>query len=427
VKPLLAVTALIASFSVQANNATAVFESVSNSIVVVYGKNTQGKTVSLGSGVVLSTGEIVTNCHVIEESISLAVKHGTREFPATLKYSDYDSDICSLTVPGLSAPAVTLGSSKSLKVGQKVFAVGAPRGLELTLSEGIVSSLREVKGGRYLQISAPISPGSSGGGLFDSSGHLIGLPTFYISEGQQLNFAVPVEWVKVLPQRHSAGKNSKDSIGLSWLMKAIVFEGKKDWLGLLRNAQEWTTKHPDHAIAWFSLGVAHSEVKEYIDAVKAYQQALRIYQDYVDAWNNLGLVYFDSNQYAKAIDAYQQALRIDPDNANAWFNLGTVYTASNQYAKAIEAYQQALRINPEDANAWSKLGLVYAYSNQGTKAIEAYQQALRINPEDAEAWYNLGVIYKITGQISRATDVYRRLKNLDPASADKFFINIVLP
>jgi S1-C subfamily serine protease len=102
---------------------------------------------------------------------------------------------------GYSAPAVVIGSTKTLKVGAKVYAIGAPKGLELTLSDGIVSSLREVDGGQYIQTTAAISPGSSGGGLFDENGALVGLTTFYLAEGQNLNFAVPVEWVKELPKR----------------------------------------------------------------------------------------------------------------------------------------------------------------------------------------------------------------------------------
>ncbi len=88
-----------------------------------------------------------------------------------------------------------------LKVGAKVYAVGAPHGLELTLSEGIVSSLREFEGSNYIQTTAAISNGSSGGGLFDENGALVGLMTFNYTKGQNLNFASPVEWVEELPKR----------------------------------------------------------------------------------------------------------------------------------------------------------------------------------------------------------------------------------
>lgn len=147
---VMALAALPVSAVVQAKSPTELFESVSSSIVVVHGRDNEGEIQNLGSGVVLSKDEIVTNCHVVEKSATLSVRNRGREYSATLKHSDYDHDVCSLNVTGFDAPAAVLGSTKPLKVGQKVFAIGAPQGLELTLSEGIISSLREVTGGRYL-------------------------------------------------------------------------------------------------------------------------------------------------------------------------------------------------------------------------------------------------------------------------------------
>ena len=92
---------------------------------------------------------------------------GDEVHSATLRYSDWDRDICSLSVRGLGGGlggrAAVIGSSKTLEVGAKVYAIGAPHGLELTLSNGIVSSLREIEGGNYIQTTAAISSGSSGG------------------------------------------------------------------------------------------------------------------------------------------------------------------------------------------------------------------------------------------------------------------------
>ena len=89
-------------------------------------------------------------------------------------------------------------SSSSLAVGERVYAIGAPEGLELTLSEGVISGLRESGGGCVIQTSAAISPGSSVGGLSDTEGRLIGITTFSLKEGQNLNFALPTEWVQTL-------------------------------------------------------------------------------------------------------------------------------------------------------------------------------------------------------------------------------------
>ncbi|MEO7781141.1 MAG: trypsin-like peptidase domain-containing protein [Candidatus Nitrotoga sp.] len=162
--------------------------------------NTKGEISIFGSGVVLSDENIVTNCHVIKDAYQLKVRSEGKKYPATLRYSDQVRDICSLSVKGLHIQAAIIGSSKMLKIGEKVYAIGAPSGLELTLSDGIVSSLRDVKGGHYIQTTAAISAGSSGGGMFDENAMLVGLTTFYI-EGQNLNFAVPIEWVKELAKR----------------------------------------------------------------------------------------------------------------------------------------------------------------------------------------------------------------------------------
>lgn len=388
----MSVAVLLAAFPVHAKTPGEVYEQAAKSTVVVLNMDGKGKTHGLGSGVILPDRDVVTNCHVVKGAGSLKVRIGKQEYPATLRHSDWDRDVCSLSVSGVSAPAVVIGSTKTLKVGAKVYAIGAPKGLELTLSDGIVSSLREVDGGQYIQTTAAISPGSSGGGLFDENGALVGLTTFYLAEGQNLNFAVPVEWVKELPKRSVKTATDAQTV-TQWLNKAAELESRKDWKALLNHVQRWTQAQPGSGMAWYILGIAYKKV----------------------------------DQTAKAIDAYQQALRIDPEDAGAWFNLGFAYGKAGQTAKAIEAYQQALRIDPEHANAWLGLGFSYGMVGQHAKAIDAHQQALRINPEHAEAWLGLGAAYAVSGQRDKVLEVYKRLKILDPSSAERFFKNVVMP
>ena len=216
----------------QAKTASEVYEQAAKSTVVVGNFDAQGKQKSMGSGVVMPDGDVVTNCHVVKGAIRLTVRVGQTERPATLRYSDWDRDVCSLSSNGLNAPAATVGSSKSLKVGAKVYAIGAPKGLELTLSDGIVSSLRELDGGQYIQTTAAISPGSSGGGLYDDKGALVGLTTFYYAEGQSLNFAVPIDWVKDLPKRSLKNQPSTETT-TTWLSKAMLLDNLKDLERLL--------------------------------------------------------------------------------------------------------------------------------------------------------------------------------------------------
>ena len=399
----------------QARTASEVFEQVSPSVVVVYGYGTKGKKQSQGSGVVLPGGEVATNCHVLKGTSDYSVNYRDKTYPAKIRHSDWDRDVCSLTVPGLNAVPAILGSTRNLKVGQQVYVISAPRGLELTLSEGIVSSLRELDSGRYIQTTAPISPGSSGGGLFDDEGRLVGLPTFYLAEGQQLNFAVPVEWVMALPGRHAKQALTEQS-ELKWLNQAIALRQKEDWPALLGHAQRWTIAQPRSSAAWNHLGFAYGETGQAAKKIEAYQQALRIKPD-IFAWFSLGIAYKEAGQHAKAIEAFQQALRIDPENAGLWHYLGIAYGETGQAAKKIEAYQQALHLKP-DAGTWVILGHAYEETGQTAKAIDAYQQALRLNPEYADAWFNLGNVHYDSGQTAKAVEAFQQALRIDPEHAN---------
>lgn len=183
------------AFASHAKPAVEVYEIVSRSVVVVYGHDSSDQRNIVGSGVVLPGGDVATACHVVRGSSRNVVKHVGKEYEAQIAHADFDRDVCLLRLPAPISPSIQFGSSEVLKIGQRVYAVGAPKGLELTLSEGVVSSFRSTQGGRYIQTTAAVSPGSSGGGLFNEEGRLVGLVTFYFKDGQQLNFAVPVEWI----------------------------------------------------------------------------------------------------------------------------------------------------------------------------------------------------------------------------------------
>ncbi len=186
-----------------ASPAEDIFARVSPSVVRVNVMDGSGRTVAFGSGVVIDRDAVITNCHVLRRGVNISVKMGNAVHAADVQVSDEELDLCRLNVSGLDAPALTVGSVKQLRTGQRVYAIGAPQGLDLTISEGIVSSLREVPGGTVIQTTAPISAGSSGGGLFDLSGRLVGIMTFQHRYGQNLNFALPADWIGEMQTRRA--------------------------------------------------------------------------------------------------------------------------------------------------------------------------------------------------------------------------------
>lgn len=183
-----------------------IYTQVAPSVWRVQTYDDDGLPLSIGTAIVIAPDTLVTNCHVLAKAGRVAIRQGKRNIDATLEMWDSERDICQVKAPGLGAPAVNLGGMERLQVGQNVYAIGNPNGLDLTISAGLLSSIRrnESKQVMLLQTSAPISAGSSGGGLFDDQGMLIGLTTLRsVGDSQNLNFAVPVDWIKELPRRHS--------------------------------------------------------------------------------------------------------------------------------------------------------------------------------------------------------------------------------
>ncbi len=154
-----------------------------------------------GSAVLIAPGRFVTNCHVLEGGKHFVISRREDKVVERVLLVNYEKgrDLCELDLakprPGFDKPA-QIAPAGSMRIGAPVFAIGSPRGLELTISNGIVSGFREANDGMQLiQTTAPFSPGSSGGGLFDDQARLIGITTFIAKDSQNLNFAVSAQYI----------------------------------------------------------------------------------------------------------------------------------------------------------------------------------------------------------------------------------------
>jgi hypothetical protein len=176
--------------------ADALFQRLAPSVLVLEVRSASGT--AQGSGVAVGPAEVLTNCHVLAGAQKIQLKQKESTWSAALERADPKSDRCVLRASGPPlVPVAGVRSYGDLKVGEPLYALGSPRGLELTLSEGILSGLREEEGLKFVQTTAPISPGSSGGGLFDGRGNLVGITTLVLAGkerlNQALNFALPAD------------------------------------------------------------------------------------------------------------------------------------------------------------------------------------------------------------------------------------------
>lgn len=183
----------------------AISREANGKVVSIVMSDRDGHPIAQGSGFVISKeGQVLTNYHVIKNGASAVIKFPDGAFFVVdgVIASDKDRDIATLKAHGNSFRSLTLGDSDRLRVGEEVVAIGNPLSLESTVSNGIVSGIRTIKkeGGEFLQITAPISPGSSGGPLFNMSGQVVGITTSHLVGGENLNFAIPINDVKTMLQ-----------------------------------------------------------------------------------------------------------------------------------------------------------------------------------------------------------------------------------
>jgi tetratricopeptide (TPR) repeat protein len=216
--------------------------------------------------------------------------------------------------------------------------------LESTYSTGTVSNpSREINGQSFIQFSAPISPGSSGGGLFDRDGEVIGITgaSANISTGpqaglaQNLNFAVPINRVK----------------------NTLNPEG----------GHELKANSPGY---YYSLGNLADNKRQWDKAIHLYAEALSSDPKYTDAYMGLAGDYYEKGNYPLEVSNYEKAAVSDPENSDAWYYLGSAYEDVGDFDHAIAAYNKALTMDPAYKDALHDLALVYIATGKTKNARE---------------------------------------------------------
>lgn len=188
---------LLFPLTVLSQNAKEIAKKCISSTVSLVMEDNYKQPLSLGSGFIVENGKVVTNVHVIENATFgyVTISGETKKHNIEGYYAvDRKNDLVLLSVPSLIGTPIDF-SSTSVEIGEKIYAIGNPKGLSGTISEGIISGVRTFEKEELIQITAPISPGSSGGPVINDNGKLIGVSVGALEEGQNLNFAIPAKFV----------------------------------------------------------------------------------------------------------------------------------------------------------------------------------------------------------------------------------------
>ena len=184
-----------------AQSARAIADVAFRSVVLVTMEDAGGRPIATASGFFAREDLVVTNYHVVKDAsrghVKIVGENATYVIVGTVGV-DQRNDLAILKVLGVKAPSMRLGSDSDARVGDRIYAVGSPLGLEGTFSDGIISGVRRTTSQRFLQITAPISPGSSGGPVLAENGLVIGIAVASLRGGQNLNFAIPVSELQPL-------------------------------------------------------------------------------------------------------------------------------------------------------------------------------------------------------------------------------------
>jgi tetratricopeptide (TPR) repeat protein len=353
------------------------------------------KEIGLGSGFFVSSdGILVTNYHVVAKAgfATVVLPSEATLFVEGVLALDEQSDLAVLKVNGKDLPTLNLvARGEAPPIGARIYAIGNPVGLSNTLSDGLVSGLRTLEPGlAVLQMTAPISPGSSGGPVLDTSARVVGVATLASREGiQNLNFAVPAEKVhdilakarenKPVPLRSAGGQPLRGQAGrdLQDAMRAI---GEERWSDAVRILQALRQSDPSNPQVWYVLGLLHTQLGSHDLALDAFRHAVSLAPDLAIGHFGMGYAYQNQKRYAESAAAFQTAIRLSPDFWPAHTGLGISLYEMQRYAESAAACTSAIRLKPDEAQAYYTLALDHLAMGNRTKAAEMYQTLLRLDP-----------------------------------------------
>lgn len=433
---LLLVTLLVWPASLLGLEPSEVFQKVSPSVVVVRSMEVDRPGIpmgSQGSGVVIAPGKVITNFHVVNHAPVLKVEYQGGRYDARLLYADQERDLAQLEVPDLSAPAIEQVSYHDISTGDQAFTVGAPQGLDLTLSQGLISSIRKKGDHILIQTSAAISKGSSGGGLFDEQGRLVGITTMMVATGQNLNFAVPSDWIADLPAR-SLVKSTEEG---QFLLESAMHKRKGAQEKLVDVTTRWLEKNSQSPLALSTRGDAFLLLKRYDLAAQDYQKLYSLKGLGFEAlrhasYKGLGDVYAFLHRYHASIKAYARYIELlkeqqdndptpKPQNLILMIHclerMAFCFLRMENYEEAMKIFQRVEKMVPPSPAPLVWQGRLHAWSGNHAQAVEFFKRAMEKAPDNPNIHYELGIAHAALGRPGQAIEHFRATLEHDPWKA----------
>ena len=360
-------------------------------------RNREGRK-SIGTGFFIYPDLLVTNKHVLESlDVEIVDEQGRTQMGRCV--AEAKDDDLALVRAMTSSGYLSQRPSEPI-YGEKIFIMGNPRGLQYTLSDGIVSHpVGKYPQGVLFQHTAPQSPGSSGSAVLDPGGRVIGVVCSQITDSQNLNFAIPVSRLKDLIQKWRLGlarpqkknpviptETKKGQGGGGGILGPGIGGGGSGGGGGGGSGGACPPKDP----------------KEELFDLLAKARAL-----------------FKKGELDPAAEIYEQIIRSHPDRPEAFVGLGAVRSAQKKFSDALEAYSQAERVAPQDPRVNMERGKCFVRSEQLPEALEDYRKAMAKDPENEAAWQGATEILQKSGRQNEASNLWSEGCRKNPKWGEK--------
>lgn len=386
----------------QSLSADKIFKKFSSAVVIIKGYDKHNNLIKQGSGVILrSKGNIITNYHVVVGCDKIEILQNDKKIPyLDIAGVDVDLDILLFKIGNIKAPNLVVGNSNSLLVGQKIYAIGSPLGLENSMSEGIISGIRNTDDNKKLiQITASISPGSSGGALLNENGALIGISSSSIEKGQNINFAIPIDEILKI-EKISKLEDYKD-YELLYKGNEALREGRSN--EAIDFYKEFLTKFPDNSNVCNIVAIISLSINDYSNALKYFTKVIEIEQSntnksksilFYDTYINIATLKYSMGKYYESMEWFDKALEIGSNPSSVYDTRGWVKMQLGKYYESIQDFDTSIEYDPQQDNAYFNRAGAKTFLKDYLGALKDLNKAIEINPSKSE-YYKIRGINKI--------------------------------
>lgn len=385
-----------------------------------------------GSGFIYNEeGYIGTNYHVVEGIDSIVIKTSDGLFyNADVILTDEINDFAIVKIinpENLKFPTIEFANSDYVKAGQEVYAIGSPLGYEYTISSGIIAAVRDNEKVSFshpetylnadktfekvLQITAAISPGNSGGALFNSKGEVIGITTYTFIGYGNLNFAVAINTFKKLVEKEATKDYEKDenlkikkeeSVFATNFRLAtdIKYQLTNDWVNGVNSS--YSKKDKDI----YAIEADTAQNSMILKSENYFRKCIEVKPDTFIVYQEMLDMYVTLEKFQKAEDLYNEIkIKFKSDSLLNLLssNLATAYSNSKNYDKALTFYQKMLKEDASQYFIYLQIANIYEQMNDNKSAVKEYKKLLKIDSSYTEAYTKLGKLY------------YTKYKNNDKA------------